>query len=311
MSIVLGTVRAIGALVIVSAAFVAVTPAAADGKVAATTIPAKANPFPAARAEINAHIEKTEEAFDAAVAEATERLKGDTGKAKSETIDKLAADATELAQQATSEPVVDFTARITTANLSVPFMYEQADIDTAIDAAKAIIDEKLATALTPVTEAVDAWAAEVAAENERIRIAEEEAARLAAEEAARQAAATRSHSPSPSRGGGGGGVSNSAPAAGESTDARINRLMGRLGIYVPYSIRECQTGNALGCYYVGSSSIVITPRGLRDDCTIMRVITHETRHMWQYNNGLIEIGPGGVTNSAWLEQDAHAHTYCF
>lgn len=307
MSKILGTIRAVSVIAIVGVAIVALpSDAEARPAVASTYI----DPRPAIVEELDARLFANEKAFDEAVETELARLEGDTGKAKTETIDKLKADATAVIEEAQEGPLYPLFDQFRLKTADLPALWDDEDIEEFTEERRAEIDAVLTEARAPLTAAVDAWAAEVAAENERIRIAEEEAARkAAAEEAARQAAANRSN-----RGGGSSGGSASVAVPGESTEARIARLMNRLGMNVPYVIGAggcAGIANLLGCYQPGDNHIFITERALRDDCTIMRVITHESRHMYQHRNGLIQYGNGGITNAAWLEQDAGAHTYCF
>lgn len=297
MSRILGKICAASALAIVSAAIVAVPTVAAEGAVGTVYI----DPRPSMTEELEEYIFEQEAAYRAAIETERERLAADTGKAETETIDNLAVEASAVLDEAQSHYVFDLFSSLELKSVAMPMAADGTDIERILDERRAVIDEKLETATTPLTEAVNAWAAEVAAENERIRIAEEEAAaKKAAAEAARSGARTQAGPPA-------------VAIPGESTEARIARLMGRLGVSVAYGIGNCDgIANALGCYRPGGSQIYFTQRGLRDDCTIMRVITHEMRHMWQWNNGLIDLAPNGVSrNAAWLEQDAHAHTYCF
>jgi hypothetical protein len=266
-----------------------------------------ADPYLAAEEEIQTYFDAAQDGFAASVQTELAKLDGDKGKANTAVIDELAANARTAADAAEPFGPFDHMYMTTVAHPmnSAPSIVEQ----------KAAIDAKVDEALKPVVDAVAAWQTEVAAENERIRAAEAETARVAAEaEAARVAAAQRATS-SPSPSGRSGGTSQStAPApqasGGESADARIQRLMGRAGVSFSYAIADCGIANALGCYN-SNGMIYFTQRGLRDDCTIMRVITHEYRHLQQHRQGLIQVDANGqVTNRDWLEADANAHTYC-
>lgn len=167
---------------------------------------------------------------------------------------------------------------------------ERAALLEAVDAVHSETIEKL-----------DGLAAEIeaAVEAERERIRAEEEARRAAEEAERRRAASAFNRGSGARG-------------GEDPYARVQRLMARLGVSVPFTIGSC-TGSASagGCYWSGSSQIIITPFGLTgSDCFVMQMITHEMRHMWQYRNGMWKIEGGVLVNRAELEADAYAYMYC-
>lgn len=156
------------------------------------------------------------------------------------------------------------------------------------------IQETAKERISAVEQAVEAWEAELAAEKERIRKAEEERKRKEAE----AAAAARSSAAY-------------IPRPGESQHARVARLMASAGISISFTIGECGIANALGCYTTGSSTILITPRGLsRNDCTVKTTITHEYRHYQQWQQGLIQFGGNGISNRDWLEADARAHSWC-
>lgn len=95
--------------------------------------------------------------------------------------------------------------------------------------------------------------------------------------------------------------------------ARIDSIAAKVGVLVPISVGECtQHPSALACFLTSSNVIHITQAGLAsEDGFLTCIVNHENRHAYQKANGLITYAPNGfISNTQWLEEDAHNYAGC-
>lgn len=136
-------------------------------------------------------------------------------------------------------------------------------------------------------------------QQEKDRIAAEEAAKAAAEAEAFQQKPYVKHETPEER------LSRLAAAAGLTAavyydDQTCGTISSREGYTADYNV---------ACFHVSTQTITVTPYGYtQNDSYLQCALIHESRHLWQYQNGLIEYNPDGtIANRDWLEADAYAY----
>ncbi len=258
---------------------------------------------------------------------AQEELQSNLGLEQQDTIDAL-----KLRIQAETGLPADFAiAELETARAHI----EAADLTLTLPGTSQLFAALLEERIDQATASVELWEAALDAEKARIeaerieaeRRAEEarkaEEARIAEEQKrAEEARAARSSSSGSSSGGSssnssssggsssGGGSSNAGQ--GDSAADRVSRAMARLGISVGWYEGQSCGGGSMGCFHSGNTGAIEITSGAiwGSSCGLERVITHEYRHYQQFHSGMFRFENGVLTNSAELEQDAYAHTYC-